>query len=106
MNTTLRNSLSAHRMYRLRRMAFGIAGGVVGSGVMAAVALLFAHASRTDWLAPTAANLAAMQRCEQAPGTAARQTCAAMAVAAAKLRHTAPQLAKIDGAGHETPTTH
>lgn len=106
MNTILRNSLSAHRMHRLRRMAFGIAGSVVGSGVMAAVALLFAHASRTDWLAPTAANLAAMQRCEQAPNNAARQICAEMAVAAAKQLHAAPQLAKSDSDGRESPTTH
>jgi len=60
----------------LVRGVVGVAGMAVALTVLVAVAGLFVQASSMPWLPNTPANLAAMQRCEQAQGTAARRICA------------------------------
>lgn len=86
-----------HRSRRhLVRGLVGVAGMAVAFAVLAAVTGLFAQASSMPWLADTPANVAAMQRCEQVQGTAARRACAETVVAGVLARDTTPRLAQAD----------
>ena len=78
----------------LVRGAVGVAGMAVALAVLASVAGLFGQASSMPWLPDTPANVAAMQRCEQAQGTAAKRVCAEAVVERVLSRNSATQLAQ------------
>lgn len=81
------------RQHLVRGMV-GVAGMAVALTVLVAVAGLFVQASSMPWLPDTPANVAAMQRCEQAKGTAARRICAESVVASVLNRDQTPRLAQ------------
>jgi hypothetical protein len=66
------------------RWLAGVAGTACASTLLAAVVTLFGQASQMDWLAPTAANEAAIAACSSSHGTQARQHCVANVVARVK----------------------
>ena len=80
----------------LVRGAVGVAGVAVACAVLASVTGLFGQASSMPWLSDTPANMAAMQRCEDVQGTAARRACAESVVASVLARDATPRLAQTN----------
>ena len=78
----------------LQRGLVGFAGVSMACALLASVTVLFHSAAQMPWLADTPANVAAMQRCEQVQGTAARRACAETVVASVLARDVTPRLAQ------------
>ena len=87
------SKLSLDRQAFLRGLV-GFAGMSVACSLLAAVTVLFDSAAQMPWLADTPANVAAMQRCEQVHGTAARRACAETVVASVLARDVTSRLAQ------------
>ncbi len=96
------NNASNSLAYRqnIRRGVAGIAGVFIACAVLASVTGLFAGASSMPWLPETPDNVAAMQHCERAQGTAAKRVCAETVVARVLSRDSATRLAQ---SGQEKP---
>jgi RecG-like helicase len=88
-----RNFVNPSALNHMTRLALGLVGVGLSLALMAAVLLLFAHASRTDWLVPTPYNLAGMQHCA-ASIVAVRQACVAAFVASAKQHDSTKRMAQ------------
>ena len=89
-------SMARPRRQALHRGLVGFAGMSVACVLLASVTVLFDGAARMPWLTDTPANVAAMQRCENVHGTAARRACAEAVVANVLARDTTPRLAQAD----------
>ena len=93
----MKSSLMAGpRRQAIHRGLVGFAGMSVGCVLLASVTVLFDSAARMSWLADTPANVAAMQRCENVQGTAARRACAESVVANVLARDATPRLAQTN----------
>jgi len=80
----------------IARRICGVLGTAAAGLLMAGVVLLFAHASRMPWLAPTPHNLEAMAGCDAAGSRTARQACVQAVVAAATTPAAAARLAQAE----------
>jgi len=78
----------------LLRGVAAVASVSVACAVLASVTGLFASAASMPWLPATPDNLAAMQPCEKAQGTAAKRVCAETVVARVLSRDSATRLAQ------------
>ena len=81
-------------------------GVAVALAVLASVTGLFAQASSMPWLADTPVNMAAMQRCEQVRGTAARRACAEAVVASVLAHDLTPRLAQAGPEAQSRASSH